>query len=112
MPMEPVSMAAASDNMSPKIFPVTMTSNCFGARMSIIAAASTNRCVSSTSGYCVETHVTTSRHNCPVSRTLALSTEQTLLRRLRSEEHTSELQSLMSISYAVFCLKKKNQNNN
>src|SRR3546814_4917174 len=30
---------------------------------------------------------------------------------LRSEEHTSELQSLMRISYAVFCLKKKNQHN-
>src|SRR3546814_5921680 len=30
----------------------------------------------------------------------------------RSEEHTSELQSLMRISYAVFCLKKKNNNNN
>src|SRR3546814_18159465 len=29
----------------------------------------------------------------------------------RSEEHTSELQSLMRISYAVFCLKKKNQTN-
>src|SRR3546814_5054174 len=29
------------------------------------------------------------------------------LRELRSEEHTSELQSLMRISYAVFCLKKK-----
>src|SRR3546814_4435563 len=29
---------------------------------------------------------------------------------LRSEEHTSELQSLMRISYAVFCLKKKIQN--
>src|SRR3546814_3210004 len=28
-------------------------------------------------------------------------------RRRRSEEHTSELQSLMRISYAVFCLKKK-----
>src|SRR3546814_7608889 len=28
----------------------------------------------------------------------------------RSEEHTSELQSLMRISYAVFCLKKKNDN--
>src|SRR3546814_5050548 len=28
--------------------------------------------------------------------------------RRRSEEHTSELQSLMRISYAVFCLKKKN----
>src|SRR3546814_1709787 len=29
----------------------------------------------------------------------------------RSEEHTSELQSLMRISYAVFCLKKKNTRN-
>src|SRR3546814_10189813 len=29
---------------------------------------------------------------------------------LRSEEHTSELQSLMRTSYAVFCLKKKNKN--
>src|SRR3546814_7345307 len=29
--------------------------------------------------------------------------------RARSEEHTSELQSLMRISYAVFCLKKKKQ---
>src|SRR3546814_5193169 len=35
------------------------------------------------------------------SRTRALSTA------IRSEEHTSELQSLMRISYAVFCLKKK-----
>src|SRR3546814_10240186 len=31
---------------------------------------------------------------------------------VRSEEHTSELQSLMRISYAVFCLKKKNTYNN
>src|SRR3546814_7225056 len=31
--------------------------------------------------------------------------------RSRSEEHTSELQSLMRISYAVFCLKKKKHNN-
>src|SRR3546814_3819320 len=30
-----------------------------------------------------------------------------LLAQVRSEEHTSELQSLMRISYAVFCLKKK-----
>src|SRR3546814_1434775 len=29
---------------------------------------------------------------------------------IRSEEHTSELQSLMRISYAVFCLKKKTEN--
>src|SRR3546814_7908861 len=31
-------------------------------------------------------------------------------RMVRSEEHTSELQSLMRISYAVFCLKKKQDN--
>src|SRR3546814_9665660 len=31
-------------------------------------------------------------------------------RPVRSEEHTSELQSLMRISYAVFCLKKKTKN--
>src|SRR3546814_10326387 len=31
---------------------------------------------------------------------------------MRSEEHTSELQSLMRISYAVFCLKKKNNTTN
>src|SRR3546814_9006530 len=33
------------------------------------------------------------------------------VRHLRSEEHTSELQSLMRISYAVFCLKKNTINN-
>src|SRR3546814_1011417 len=38
----------------------------------------------------------------PVPAALAL-----LVRRRRSEEHTSELQSLMRISYAVFCLQKK-----
>src|SRR3546814_8473039 len=37
--------------------------------------------------------------------------EQQWLIEARSEEHTSELQSLMRISYAVFCLTKKNQNN-
>src|SRR3546814_10208262 len=34
---------------------------------------------------------------------------ETMRRFARSEEHTSELQSLMRISYAVFCLKKKNK---
>src|SRR3546814_8429741 len=42
--------------------------------------------------------------NCSPARTISVS-----LRPLRSEEHTSELQSLMRISYAVFCLKKKKQ---
>src|SRR3546814_2211666 len=37
--------------------------------------------------------------------------QQFVAQRARSEEHTSELQSLMRNSYAVFCLKKKNNNN-
>src|SRR3546814_1263320 len=37
--------------------------------------------------------------------------EPLFLQLLRSEEHTSELQSLMRISYAVFCLKKKTNKN-
>src|SRR3546814_1400029 len=41
--------------------------------------------------------------------TKSLSSVDRQLRAHRSEEHTSELQSLMRISYAVFCLKKKNQ---
>src|SRR3546814_1545304 len=43
----------------------------------------------------------------------ALATEVPTLENglIRSEEHTSELQSLMRISYAVFCLKKKRQQN-
>src|SRR3546814_1637523 len=46
-----------------------------------------------------------------LARLIALQ-EQELARTLigRSEEHTSELQSLMRISYAVFCLKKKKIN--
>src|SRR3546814_2011431 len=39
------------------------------------------------------------------------SPQSTLYVMLRSEEHTSELQSLMRISYAVLCLKKKNTHN-
>src|SRR3546814_1876320 len=41
------------------------------------------------------------------SRLIALNQERRIYRAIRSEEHTSELQSLMRISYAVFCLKKK-----
>src|SRR3546814_4088534 len=37
--------------------------------------------------------------------------DKNFIERRRSEEHTSELQSLMRISYAVFCLKKKNKSN-
>src|SRR3546814_10080291 len=43
----------------------------------------------------------TAKDGCPACRFYVVQ---------RSEEHTSELQSLMRISYAVFCLKKKNTN--
>src|SRR3546814_8152233 len=43
----------------------------------------------------------------PLNTNLFFSQRLILLNVLRSEEHTSELQSLMRISYAVFCLKKK-----
>src|SRR3546814_7298630 len=68
------------------------------------------------------------RHRATVSRTPAEEDDARRLRKstsvrtqssatislfsIRSEEHTSELQSLMRISYAVFCLKKKKQNTN
>src|SRR3546814_17927327 len=41
------------------------------------------------------------------AETLSVAEFTSVARLLRSEEHTSELQSLMRISYAVFCLKKK-----
>src|SRR3546814_4802086 len=44
---------------------------------------------------------------CSISMASAPRTSPRMMR--RSEEHTSELQSLMRISYAVFCLKKKNK---
>src|SRR3546814_6830668 len=52
------------------------------------------------------------RSTRPAASTLAhcLKTVSQVRPSQRSEEHTSELQSLMRISYAVFCLKKKKQN--
>src|SRR3546814_7883298 len=41
----------------------------------------------------------------------SMETVRAIMREGRSEEHTSELQSLMRISYAVFCLKKKKKKN-
>src|SRR3546814_1282509 len=55
-------------------------------------------------------HLTTPRRRGPVARPDACPRPRQHLRGsggTRSEEHTSELQSLMRISYAVFCLKKK-----
>src|SRR3546814_3961642 len=51
--------------------------------------------------------LTTSTLQQEAARKLGFSASHTMR---RSEEHTSELQSLMRISYAVLCLKKKNKN--
>src|SRR3546814_9079116 len=47
----------------------------------------------------------------PILAELLAVAKRLLISSLRSEEHTSELQSLMRISYAVFCLKNKKNNN-
>src|SRR3546814_984999 len=49
--------------------------------------------------------------NRRASRTHRSMMPPSLTRSSRSDEHTSELQSIMRISYAVFCLKKKKQHN-
>src|SRR3546814_6716920 len=51
------------------------------------------------------------RHRCqPRTLPMLIPCPHCGPRDVRSEEHTSELQSLMRISYAVFCLKKKKKN--
>src|SRR3546814_9952378 len=54
----------------------------------------------------VEVGDTSNWSKVPSSRSRAIDSDVSISA-LRSEEHTSELQSLMRISYAVFCLKKK-----
>src|SRR3546814_1009452 len=56
------------------------------------------------------THQVSSQKNLSPSERPMVSAEMPAIKS-RSEEHTSELQSLMRISYAVFCLKKKNKKN-
>ena len=81
IPSEPVSMAASSLRMSPNRFSVTITSKSAGRETSCIAALSTSRCSSGTSGNSSAcTRVTVSRHSREVSSTLALSTLVTLVR--------------------------------
>src|SRR5690606_4371970 len=79
MPMEPVSMEASSERMSPNMLSVTITSNCLGARTSCLAALSTYLWLSSTCGYSLATSSPPARHSWLEASTLALSAEQTFL---------------------------------
>src|SRR3546814_7593021 len=64
-------------------------------------------------GIGTRTHMQVNQAAHALSRALALVQQlRNTHRQQRSEEHTSELQSLMRISYAVFCLKNKNKNQN
>src|SRR3546814_7537297 len=58
------------------------------------------------------THTPFSNREAPWLQTAASSWWIPNTNSVRSEEHTSELQSLMRISYAVFCLKKKKKHKN
>src|SRR3546814_8566332 len=61
----------------------------------------------------IPTTASTGRHQtgAGLGSSTGLSKRPKTATKKRSEEHTSELQSLMRISYAVFCLKKKKKNN-
>src|SRR3546814_2953495 len=72
---------------------------CVSARLADPARLSTRR---------ISAYRTMRRERPVTSATISVPKRWTIW---RSEEHTSELQSLMRISYAVFCLKKKKQEN-
>src|SRR3546814_1636207 len=68
---------------------------------------------SSPAASCEACTVSSRREEMPVKRLVSETIAVSVCCRelsTRSEEHTSELQSLMRTSYAVFCLKKKNKN--
>src|SRR3546814_10725433 len=87
-----------------------------GLRLFMVCSCVTQHCLSNTPDWlhCTGARPTdtliskTCKHlSCP-GYARASATDSRALIGHRSEEHTSELQSLMRISYAVFCLKKKN----
>src|SRR3546814_8342629 len=89
-----------------------------GPQLSIVTAADNGRCFACADGYDSSmrsnelaelTAFVAVAEACSFRRAAARLDlkPSTLSHSLRSEEHTSELQSLMRISYAVFCLKKK-----
>src|SRR3546814_4863918 len=100
------------------IFPYTtlFRSDCSDPRGSVPSPARLRHSPSPPSAYACQIHAASSRpdgrrHSCgpvvPQSKAQA-GRHAVTPTFLRSEEHTSELQSLMRISYDVFCLKKKN----
>src|ERR1700722_20284044 len=85
MPIDQGSIAASSDTISAQmLLPVTITSDAVQECTSCAVALSMYRCDSSTSGYSAPILFIVSRQSCDVSSTLALSTLQTFLLRMRA----------------------------
>src|SRR3546814_1743252 len=77
-------------------------------RVQAISNATVNLSMfSSGPGVAADRFVPQDGHSCQLSRPSSRAAAARSALCLRSEEHTSELQSLMRISYAVFCLNKK-----
>src|SRR3546814_1395764 len=73
--------------------------------LAAILEASTGGSVRIVAAYSAIT--TKSQNSDPAHSSMVAPFTRSMARKTRSEEHTSELQSLMRISYAVFCLKKQ-----
>src|SRR3546814_6786020 len=79
------------------------------SRTLIILSGASSTVVSRLSGWVFGISVIAGLHTVRAGLVEALFWSLSANMKNRSEEHTSELQSLMRISYAVFCLKKKNK---
>src|SRR3546814_8054279 len=94
-----------SSDLPPNAYPLHLCRDCPAQRQAVrLRPAIRNSTLPSGPVIGLSTRATTSQPS-PVSH------PRTSAQTRRSEEHTSELQSLMRISYAVFCLKKQNKEN-
>src|SRR3546814_2351828 len=93
------------DSVNRRIWPLVSVNSCRSIYSAIVFTASSRRSCRSPTG----SPWTRLLAICAFSSAITSSSELMMSTAARSEEHTSELQSLMRISYAVFCLKKKNK---
>src|SRR3546814_3202196 len=89
-------------------FPTTGRFRCSSGACTLRAAANPRACSRLDQGLATAYAPSTVPRPASTRSTGLLAVGRYARVRSRSEEHTSELQSLMRISYAVFCLKKKN----
>src|SRR3546814_3550765 len=104
----------SSDVCSSDLGPVTLAAPPASEKKRFISAPTSARAVPATARFAVAASPAhaqverSMRRHRPLRRSFPINSHSPPW--CRSEQHTSELQSLMRISYAVFCLKKKNKN--